>query len=81
VLLADIAMPGDDGHDLIREIRRREAQTGRHLPSAAITAYAGNQDRERALAAGFDRHVSKPISPAAIVEAVLSMCGDADEAS
>ena len=81
VLLADIGMPGADGYTLIREVRRREAQTGRRLPAAAITAYAGNQDRERALAAGFDRHVSKPISPATIVEAVRSMCSGADGTS
>ena len=81
VLLADIGMPGADGYALIREVRRREAQSGQHLPAAAITAYAGNHDRERALAAGFDRHVSKPISPAAIVEAVRSMCSGADGTS
>jgi PAS domain S-box-containing protein len=72
VLLTDIAMPGADGYVLIREVREREAQTGLHLPAAAITAYAAH-DRQRALAAGFDRHLSKPINPAAIVEAVLSM--------
>jgi CheY-like chemotaxis protein len=81
VLLADIGMPGTDGYSLIREVRRREAQTGQRLPAAAITAYAGTQDRERALAAGFDRHVPKPISPAAIVEAVLSMCRGSDHTS
>jgi PAS domain S-box-containing protein len=81
VLLADIGMPGVDGYALIREVRRRETQSGQHLSAAAITAYAGNRDRERALAAGFDRHVSKPINPAEIVDVVRSMCGGADEAS
>jgi CheY-like chemotaxis protein len=81
VLLADIGMPGADGYDLIREVRRREAQTGQRLPAAAITAYAGNLDRERALAAGFDRHVPKPISPEAIVAAVRSLCSGAADAS
>jgi PAS domain S-box-containing protein len=81
VLLADIGMPGGDGYALLREVRSRDAQSGRHLPAAAITAYAGKHDRERALAAGFDRHVPKPISPAAIVAAVLSMCNGSDERS
>ena len=81
VLLADIGMRGADGYALIREVRRREARTGQRLPAAAITAYARNEDRERALEAGFDRHVPKPISPAAIVAAVLSMRSDSDEAS
>jgi CheY-like chemotaxis protein len=81
VLLADIGMPGVDGYALIREVRRRELASGRRLPAAAVTAYASNQDREHALAAGFDRHVPKPISPEAIVEAVLSLCGADGEAS
>ena len=78
VLLADIGMPGADGYALIGEVRRREAQSGRHLPSGAITAYAGNHDRERALAAGFDRYVSKPINAAVIVDTVRAMCSGAD---
>ena len=79
VLLADLAMPGTDGYVLIREVRRREAQSGRHLRAAAITAYASAADRTRALAAGFDRHLSKPIGPLAVLEAVRSMWHGADE--
>jgi CheY-like chemotaxis protein len=73
VLLADIGMPGADGFALIREVRRRDAQWSGHLPAAAITAYAGDEDRKRAIAAGFDRHVPKPISRAALVAAVASL--------
>jgi CheY-like chemotaxis protein len=79
-LLTDIGMPAADGYTLIREVRRREADSGRHLPAAAITAYAGDRDRERALAAGFDCHIAKPISRSAIVEAVLSMRQQRNEA-
>jgi CheY-like chemotaxis protein len=75
-ILADIGMPGADGYVLIREVRRRDARRGVHLPAAAITAYAGDHDRDRALAAGFDRHVTKPISRSAIVDAVRSICED-----
>jgi PAS domain S-box-containing protein len=78
VLLADIGMPGADGYALISEVRRREAQSGRHLPSGAITAYAGSRDRERALAAGFDRYLSKPINATAVVDTVRAMCRGAD---
>lgn len=81
VLLADIGMPSADGYTLIREVRTREATSGQHLPAAAVTSYAGDHDRERALAAGFDRHVPKPITPAAIVDAVLSMWSAADARS
>jgi len=73
VLLADLAMPGTDGYALIREVRRRGAQTGHHLPAAAITAYTSTLDRARVLEAGFDRHVSKPITPDAVLEAVVSI--------
>ena len=74
VVLADIGMPGVDGYAFIREVRESEIGTDRHLPAAAITAYAGHLDRERALAAGFDRHIPKPISPAEVIDAVLSLC-------
>jgi CheY-like chemotaxis protein len=81
VLLSDIGMPGADGFALIREVRSREAHTGHRLPAAAVTAYAGHHDQERALAAGFDRYVPKPIMPQTIVEAVLSMRSGSDDAS
>jgi PAS domain S-box-containing protein len=79
VLLADIGMPGADGYALIREVRKREAQTRQHLPAAAITAYAGDADRDRALAAGFDHYLSKPINPAVVLQVVLSMRNGADD--
>jgi CheY-like chemotaxis protein len=73
VLLADIGMPGEDGYSLIRTLRTRESGTGRRLPAAAITAYASRDDRERALGAGFDRHIAKPIKPEVIIDTVVSL--------
>ena len=73
VLLADLGMPGADGYDLIREVRRLDGQTGRHLPALALTAYAGAEDRARALDAGFDRYAAKPIRPQDVLEATHSM--------
>jgi CheY-like chemotaxis protein len=58
---------------LIREVRRRESAHGRRLPAAAITAYAGSLDRERTLAAGFDRHIAKPISKELIIDTVRAL--------
>lgn len=81
VLLADIGMPGLDGYALIREVRKREAESRQRLPAAAITAYAGVLDRDRAVAAGFDLHVSKPINPAVILEAVRFLCNGAEQDS
>jgi CheY-like chemotaxis protein len=64
VLVSDLAMPGVDGYDLIRQVRARERATGgAALPAVALTAYAGTVDRARALGAGFQAHASKPIAP------------------
>jgi CheY-like chemotaxis protein len=62
VLLADIRMPDEDGYTLIRKLRAREReQQEPRLPAIAFTAYASATDREQAIAAGFDRHIAKPI--------------------
>jgi len=55
-------MPTEDGYSLISQWRLREGTSGKHLPAVALTAYASEQDRERALAAGFDLHVVKPVN-------------------
>jgi PAS domain S-box-containing protein len=69
VLLADLGMPGMDGFELIREVRRRGGANG-DIPATAITAYTRSDDRERALASGFDRHVAKPVDPADLISAL-----------
>jgi CheY-like chemotaxis protein/nitrogen-specific signal transduction histidine kinase len=61
LLLSDIGMPGEDGYALIHEVRSQESGARGHLPAIALTAFASNADRERALACGFDVHVAKPI--------------------
>ena len=63
VLLSDIGMPDEDGYSLIRKVRAQESSRGRRLPSAALTAFAKTEDRDAALSAGFDDHVSKPLEP------------------
>jgi CheY-like chemotaxis protein len=73
-LLTDIGMPGPDGYALIEEVRRRDAAAGTYLPAAAVTAYASPRDRDRALAAGFDLHITKPIDLPALVADVASLC-------
>lgn len=74
VLLSDIAMPDADGYTLIQEVRRRDSESGQYLQAAALTAYAGALDRDRALAAGFDLHLAKPVSHEELVAAVLDLC-------
>jgi CheY-like chemotaxis protein len=73
VLLSDIGLSGEDGYTLIRKVRTRDARRKMHLPAAAVTAYARAQDRRRALDAGFDRYVAKPIEPSVIIEIVRSL--------
>jgi signal transduction histidine kinase/CheY-like chemotaxis protein len=70
VLVSDLVMPGEDGLDLIRKIRALEAPTGRHVPAAALTALARSEDRRRALSAGYQMHVVKPIDPLELATAV-----------
>jgi CheY-like chemotaxis protein len=73
VLLADIGMPGADGYDLIRYIRALESGSATHVPAAAVTAFASDADRRKALEAGFQVHLAKPVDPAALVETVVML--------
>lgn len=73
VLVSDIAMPGEDGYELIRQLRARERPHGHHLPAVALTAYARNEDRERALRAGFQEHLAKPVEPAHLATVVANL--------
>jgi CheY-like chemotaxis protein len=73
VLLSDIGMPGEDGYALIRQVRAFETQRGMHIPAAALTAYARDEDRQRILAAGFEMYVAKPVGPAELVAAVAGL--------
>jgi len=61
VLVSDIGMPGEDGYALIRRVRARFSPE--QLPAIALTAYAASSDREQALQAGFNAHVTKPAVP------------------
>ena len=71
VLISDIGMPDGTGYDLMARVRDRERMSGRTAPPAvAVTAFAGADDRERALAAGFQGWAAKPIDPALLVESV-----------
>jgi signal transduction histidine kinase len=73
VLLSDIAMPEEDGYTLIRKVRARDAARGGRVPAAALTAYATPEDRTKALRAGYQDHLPKPVDPAVLVEIVASL--------
>jgi PAS domain S-box-containing protein len=73
LLISDIGLPDQDGYALIRGLRRREAQAqpqAPRLPAIALTAFTRPQDREQALAAGFDRHCGKPLRPLQLIQMV-----------
>jgi signal transduction histidine kinase len=73
IVLSDIGMPDEDGYALIRKIRERRPDQGGTIPAASLTAYAGAEDRRRALLAGFNMHVPKPVEPAELVAVVASL--------
>ncbi|MEG4318503.1 MULTISPECIES: PAS domain S-box protein [unclassified Microcoleus] len=64
ILVSDIGMPVEDGYSLIRKVRSSEADKIKRLPAVALTAYASEQDRARAIEAGYDEHLAKPIDSA-----------------
>jgi CheY-like chemotaxis protein/anti-sigma regulatory factor (Ser/Thr protein kinase) len=73
VLLADIAMPVEDGYGLIRRVRSTLKSGTASIPAAALTAFAREEDRQQALAAGFQLHLAKPVEIGALVAAVARL--------
>jgi CheY-like chemotaxis protein len=75
VLVSDIGLPGRDGYELVRRLRQLEAErSARHLPVIALTAFARAEDRQKTLAAGFDLHLSKPLKPHQLLDAIDRCC-------
>jgi signal transduction histidine kinase/ActR/RegA family two-component response regulator len=74
-LLADIGMPEEDGYALITKVRALPTERGGRTPAAALTAYARAEDRLRALSAGFQVHLSKPVQPAELIAVVANLAG------
>ena len=72
-MISDIAMPLEDGLSLIRRIRELPRDGGGRLPAVALTAYARLEDRTRALRAGFDSHVAKPVDPSELLAVLVSI--------
>jgi PAS domain S-box-containing protein len=73
VLLADIGMPQEDGYSLVAKLRSLEQEQNRsRLPAIALTAYASEADREHALSAGFDLHLTKPVQPRELIRAIAT---------
>lgn len=75
VLVCDIAMPGTDGNQFIRQIRVGAGGASSYVPAVAVTAFARPEDRVRALRAGFDEYIAKPIEPTALVGTIARLAG------
>lgn len=75
LLISDIGMPSEDGYTLIKKIRKMRSKQARETPAVALTAYVTREDRERAITAGFQLHIAKPIEPAALVMSIASVTG------
>ncbi len=75
VLISDIGMPEEDGYSLIREVRTLAASAGGEIPAVALTAYAGDKERERAINAGFQAHIAKPMKPIQLALTVANLAG------
>ncbi len=73
VLVSDIGMPGMDGYMLIRQVRALAPEQGGRIPAIALTAYAGDTNQQKVLAAGFQKHISKPIEPEDLVQAIAQL--------
>jgi PAS domain S-box-containing protein len=73
VLVCDLGLPGEDGCTLLKRVRALPPERGGHVPAAAITAYAAAEDRLRAFAAGFQRHIAKPFDPSELPALVAEL--------
>ncbi len=75
LVVSDIGMPNEDGYALIRRLRSQRSRRARAVPILALTAYATNEDRLRALDAGFQKHLAKPLDPESLVRCVAEAIG------
>jgi PAS domain S-box-containing protein len=73
VLLSDIGMPGEDGYSLIKRVRSLPPERGGRIPAAALTAFARSEDRRKALLAGFQMHVPKPVEVTELATVVATL--------
>jgi len=75
LLLSDLGMPETDGYDLIRQIRAMPPELGGDILAIALTAYAHQTDQERVFAAGFQKHVAKPVEPEKLLASIADLIG------
>jgi len=74
VLICDIGMPEEDGYSLIQKVRTLDAESGK-IPAVALTAYASVQERQKAIDAGFQKHIAKPVKPIQLALIIADLVG------
>ncbi|HVR70994.1 MAG TPA: response regulator [Vicinamibacteria bacterium] len=74
-LVSDLAMPEEDGHALIRRVRALPAEEGGAVPAVALSAHVYGEDRDQALAAGFNAFLPKPVRPRLLVDCLRALLG------
>jgi signal transduction histidine kinase/ActR/RegA family two-component response regulator len=79
LLVSDIGMPEIDGYEFLRRVRKLSQKIGVHIPAVALTAYAGPEDKTRALRAGFLVHIAKPVEPSELVATLANLAGRGDD--
>ena len=72
ILISDIGLPEMDGYQLLERIRQLDAKDGGAIPAIALTAFASPDDRRRALRAGYQAHLAKPVEPGDVLATVAS---------
>lgn len=73
VIVSDIAMPGETGHDLMKKIRNLDIQEGGGTPAIALTAFSADADREASLSSGYQAHLTKPVQPPVLVHTIRTL--------
>jgi CheY-like chemotaxis protein len=81
IVISDIAMPDENGLSLMRRIRALSPEKGGKVPAVALTAYARSDDRLKALEAGYQAHLPKPVDPPDLIRAVAVLSGRRAKAS
>ena len=73
VVVSDLSMPGEDGHAFLRKVRALPRDCGGRIPAVALTAYAREEDRQKAIEAGFAGYLVKPVEPRVLVETIARL--------
>ncbi len=73
VIVSDLAMPDEDGYSLLTRIRRLPAENGGEIPALALSAFATNDNKQKAFDAGFQKYHTKPFEPDGIIQDILQL--------